>query len=250
MPADLVRVESNSGIGLPVGFESMPMIVPDELYQRSPYVLFVHPRGANFAELKQSIPSLAEGDAVLIRSGVAPVKLSDLPFKFLLVRADRYFAQVDATGAIIRVTRDVENARKDKFSWKDHYETVLFVVLPDGLVPARCTFKTTKTNAAAAALKALVEAQTPEWADRSAAHKATLAIPEPRFRFTTTVTLRRSTGLTSGVPYTAANAIVQPLSGAEWAQLATALADDNFKATCVQINEEFERRLEYVNAKE
>lgn len=242
-----LRVESNSGVGLPSGFESMPMIVPDSLYQRSPYVLFVHPRGGNFAELKAAIPSLVEGDPVLVIDGQPPQKLD--PLKFILLRADRYFAQVDATGAIRQVTRDVEKARKGR-DWKDHYETVLLVLLPDRVVPARCTFKTTKTNAIANALKALARAQTPEWANESAAHKATLAIPDARFRFVTTVTLRRGTGQTSGVAYTAANGFVNPLSSTEWSNLSDALADDDLVEQLTVVNEEFDKRLMFVATKE
>lgn len=238
----LATVESNPGTGLPVGFSGGPIEVAAPLIQRIPYVLFVSPKGQTFAKVAQQIPDLQDGESILVR-GDNYTRLN--PYRFYLIQAFQHFSVVDSQGQIVETTLDPEVAREDKTrKWSEHVECVIIVVLPDNsLVPACCTFKTTKTNAAHKAIDELKVANNiEEWSKKSAEHKASAAVPQAYARFITTVTLKRGTSK-GGFAYVAANAFTRPTGLADWQALANAFQDAEFKKTCEAVYDRYLDRI-------
>ena len=236
-------VESNPGAGLPVGFGGESNIaVSAPLYQTNPYVLFVSPKGQTFAKIAQQIPDLQDGDPVLIR-GDKYTRLN--PFRYYLIQAFQHFSVVDSLGKILETTLDPETAKNDKArKWAEHVETVLIVILPDGsLVPATCTFKTVKTNAAHKSIEELKAAEDIDsWSERSPEHKASAVAPWPYARFVSTVTLKRGTSK-GGFAFVSANAFTRPTGLADWQALGENFKDDNFKKLCESVYDRFQGRV-------
>jgi len=238
-------VESNPGAGLPVGFGGDTIQVGSPIYERTPYVLSASNRGQTYGELSRTIPDLQDGDPVLIRGeGTRPVKLN--PFRFHLVAAFQHFAVVDSQGSIVKTTTDVEAVREDTTQkWAEHIESVVLVCLADGgLTPARCTFKTVKTNAVHTAIAALADAaDVEEWGKRSPEHKSSLVAPTPYARFTATVTLKRGTGKSSGFNFVAANSFITPTGLADWQTIGAAFKDATFCKLCDAVYRRHKERI-------
>lgn len=240
-------VESNPGTGLPVGFTGGPVQVAAPLVQRTPFVIFVSTKGQTFAKVAQQIPDIQDGDPVLCR-GDSYTRLN--PFKFYIISAFQHFSKVNGQGEIFETILDAEQAREEKGQWSEHIETLLVVILPSGeLVPATCTFKTTKTNAAHTAIDNLKKAEdAAEWSKLSAEHKASAAVPAAYARFVVTVTLKRGTAKKSGFPFVAANAFVRPTGLADWDSFATFLKDPEKKRLCEAVYNRFTDRCEDIKA--
>lgn len=247
----LVPVESNPGTGLPVGYSGGGVTAASPIYSPTPYVLFVSTKGQTFATVARHIPDLQEGDPVLIRGeNVKPVKLN--PLRFHLIQAFQHFSVVDSMGQVTKTIFDVEQAREDKTQkWSEHVETVVLACLGDGSVcPARCTFKTTKTNAVHTAIAALQQAENmEEWAKQSPEHRASAAAPQPWARFTATVTLKRGTARASGFNFVAANAFITPTGLADWQTLAAAFQDAEFKKVADAVYRRHQERVAEIKAR-
>lgn len=246
------NLESNPGAGLPVEYTgTAPIAVQSSIFQLTPYVTFVSPKGQAFASLSVQIPGLGEGDPVLIEQGAPPLKLN--PFRFFLTHAYQHWSVVDNIGTIIRSTEDREVAKENPPGggyWAEHIETVLFVRLPDRVVPARCTFKTTKTNAAHAAIAGLELASSPEFGDRSPEHKAALQMPYPWARVVTEVSLSTRTSHSSGFRYTAAKGIVKPSVESDWKLFAAFFSDPKNVELAQAVVAAHEDRKDQVKSKE
>lgn len=248
----VTRIESNPGAGLPAGFmhSETNLVTKGPVFGLSPYVIFASTRSENFARWSAEVPGLNDGDPLLVR-GEKLVRL--LPFQFHLIRAFQHFSIVDNTGTILRMTRDPNVAKAESTKsarFDEHIETVLLVVLPDEIVPARCTFKTTKTNAAHKAIQAVTLAATPEWAKLSPDHKETLNAPQPWMRVLVNVTLKAGTSRSSGFRYVAANASIKPTGVADWRRIGKFFEDEQGTASANEVVAQYERRLEDVMAKE
>jgi hypothetical protein len=111
-------------------------------------------------------------------------------------------------------------------------------------VAATCTFKTTKCGAAHAAVREYEDAKTAEWAERSPEHRAALCVPDPRFRFLTTVKLRSQTSRSSGFKYVAAAGSCKPAGVSDWQLLAATLRDEAFRDQSDRVVEAWKRRLD------
>jgi hypothetical protein len=228
---EMIPVESNPGAGLPAGYGGGNITVSSPIYQSSPYVQFISTKGQAFAEVARRIPDLQDSDPVLLRGAdTPPVRLN--PLRFHLIAAFQHFSVVDSMGQIVKSTLDVDSAREDRaYKWLEHIESVILVCLGDGgLCPARCTFKTTKTNAAHTAIAALNQAGNPdEWAKQGPDYRASLPAPYAWARFTATVTLTRGTAKGSGFKFAAAKSFITPTGLADWQALAAAFQDEGFK---------------------
>jgi hypothetical protein len=195
---------------------------------QSPYVSFVSNKAPAYAKVLGHVPDVQDGDPILFADQVIePLR----PFKFMVVHYQRHYSEVTDTGNILRVKFNVE-AEEVKYGspLKEHYETMLLVFRNDGSVtPARCTFKTTKCPAiklATATLDAAV-GDTEKWGKRGPDYMVTLKIPEPRFRFTTTVILSKNVGRGSGRGYVKAEGKIAATTAGEWAALQAYFADGN-----------------------
>lgn len=239
-------VESNLGSNLPVAFGSSLSDVGESAFSLSPYAVFASNRSPNFALWSQAIPGLNDGDPILIAGNKPPIKLD--PFRFYLVEAFQHFSVVDSQGNLVRTSLDPEAATADR-ELKEHIETCILVIHGNELTPARCTFKTTKTNAAHTARLAVLEAGKPSWAQHSPEHKASLVCPVPWGRAIATVTLKRATSRSSGFAYVSANARVAPSGAADWTMLAAHLKDERFVRLCNDVKEQWAARNESIRSK-
>ena len=248
------RVESNSGVGLPVGFRQAEsnIVVGDPLFQSTAYVLFVSQKGDSFAKLLPKLPGLQDGDPVLVPGGVNPPVILN-PFKFYLIAAWQHFSVVTTTGEIVKSTLNPVHVKRNPGSqWNEHIETVLVVDAGKelGLIPARCTFKTTKCRAAFKAIQTNQQAQDPSlWEKLSPEHKESLVATEAWARFVTTVTLKRMTSKSSGLAYTAADAFCTPTTLADWKRLGHFFQDEKNKAMCDAVMEQHGKRVKQISTK-
>jgi hypothetical protein len=247
----VVPVESNPGGWLAPAPEPNVIAPPNT---RTAYVTFASGKAKSFPRMVQAIPDLAEGDPVLVLpEPMLPVKLS--PFRFFFPGyAFQHWTASDEDGAIIATSladpgRDAAivdpKTGKDTY-YGEHIEACLLVIHGAKLVPARATFKTTKTNGIHAALDALKVAKKPEWADISPAHKATLMAPAPWLRFTVTVTvgpyLSKSTGRTSRVAKGKAN----PATAADWQMVREFFEGEGNAALTETVQQAWSRRVEEI----
>lgn len=238
-------VSKNEGGALAVlgAYEPEQTQLAPSAYSGAVYVQFAHPKAKNYAALIQAYPDLEESDPFLIQPDPArPIKLN--PFTFLLLRQFQHFADVDNNGQIIKTYDEPGSGRKE------HIETAILAYHNGELTPATCTFKTTKAAAAKTAIKTLeLAADTEKWGRNSPDHNATIAIPDPRFRFTTTVKLRPSVGQSSGNAYVAATGLCRPTTVADWQVIGSKLNDPKFTAAMAAVLKAFDGRRRFVNSK-
>lgn len=243
--------ESNPGANLPAVFGgSTELAVGSPVFTGTPYVSFVSVKAPAFAQLQLALPDLDDGDPVMIRPQPSkPVRLS--PFRFYLIQAFQHFSVVDTQGTILRTTLDPEKAKvaTQQGKYVEHIETVVLACLPDGLVPARCTFKSTKANAAHRAVEARRMAETEEWAKQGPEYKASLVCPMPWARFTTTVQLKAGTSKSTGYRYVAANGRITPSGAGDWTQLGEFFKEKENIALSEAVAEAFQSRVDDVKAK-
>ncbi len=234
---------------VPSAFGQTSIEVAGPQFVMSPYVVFAHPMAKTlYPKILSSCPGVEEGDPVLILPEPAnPVHLN--PYKFYLVHAWQHFSTLDNIGNIVKMTLDAEKARRDK-DWKEFIETVVIVQTPTGLVPARCTFKTTKANAAHRGIEARVTAAGADWSKKSPEHAASLAMPEPWMRFTCTVRLKKATGRGSGFNYVAATSVINPTGVADWQALKELFEDEKRAKLCAYVVDQYYQRVNEVKAKE
>lgn len=238
-------VESNPGAGLPVAFlQDTAIEVAAPIFQGTPYVSFVSSRGSGYVRLSSILPDLEEGSPVLILPQPEKPVLLD-PFRYYLVASKYHYSEVDNRGEIVRSTFDRDKAKGDR-QLLEHVEAIILVVLSDRIVPATCTFKTTKLSGIQPAIEAFTTASTPEWGALSAEHKASLIVPDPRFRFVTTVRMRPGTSRSTGNNYIAAQGIVRPTGAADWKAIADWLKDQANRERVTAVKARFSRRLQEV----
>lgn len=196
-------------------------------FQTTPYVAFASSKSDSFAKYMLTNRDLQDGDPVLVRpEPLLPLKLS--PFRFYLLKAVQFWAQVDGSGQIVKTTSDKDATVGDR-SWVEHIETLVLVVLPDALVPARVRFKSTKTNAIHTAIDARRLADNDEeWGNLSPDHKASLVAKDSWARFTCIVRMKPGVSKSSGFKYVAAYGAIQPTVNADWQQIVKAAMEPEF----------------------
>lgn len=261
VPAVAEPVASNPGHDwLPDAFKPQEgaIAVSSPAGGRSPYVSFVSTKGPAFSRIASFIPTLEDGDPVMIYPEPRrPIALT--PFRFFLLKAFQHWSVVDSKGNILRTTLDPVKGKKDR-AFAEHIETVLLVVVPDGLECARCTFKTTKVNAAHRAIETLEqlgraergengEPSAADWYAMSPEHKVTQAAPVDWSRFSCTVKLRAGTGQTSGFDYVAATSIPLPATSADWLAIGNFFKDENKRKQAEECEESYQRRITGIKSK-
>ena len=216
-------------------------------YSVSPYVTFVSLKSPLFAKVAGAFPNLNEGEPVLFE-GEQMTKLDDMTF--YLIKASAHWSVCDPNGEIIKSYLDKDEGAKRRKETREHVETVLLVQVKDRLVPARCTFKTTKTRAAFTAWQTKDTAKSEIWASLSPEHKATLVVPDPRFRYKTTVKLQFGIiSKSSGMKMTLAAGIVKPTTVADWGMLSKWLKDEATMKSLELCMVQFGERLDMITAK-
>lgn len=222
-------------------------IAEGPLYSITPYVSFVSLKSAAFPKLAPYYPDLREGEPVLFKGADSHVRLD--PFRYYLIQYRVHYTEADSEGSVVRSTMDAGVAKGDK-SLKENVETVLIVCTKEGLVPARCTFRTTKTKAVWSAINHLAVAKDGDkWGKLSPEHAATLGAPDPRFRFTATVHLSYGRlSKSTGYKFTEASATVKPTALADWQALTAALNDKAFRALCDDVVTQWKERIAMIES--
>ncbi len=213
----------------------------------SPFVMFFDRRSTQSLRIQSAIRSVQDGDPVLVYP--EPDKPEPLPtFRFGLFAAQGYFADVDSIGNILKARYETGHFGADGKALREHIDSIIFVHLADKVVPARCTWKTTKCLAVKKAVQALKDAADPEWGGISAEHQASLVAPYPWARFTCTVSTTKRTSRTSGYAYVAADCLVSPTGVGDWKRIGDGLGNEDWMKSMAACIEGYKRRLAEVEA--
>lgn len=215
-----------------------------EARKLAPYLVFAHTkRGDEWAKLTAKHGSITEGDLFL----VTPDRTYPLPTaKVGWLCGRQYWAETNVAGdQLLRVSM-VEAPRP----FGERVEAVLLVYLEDRIVPANILFKKTKCPAAKHLSDAFLDAQTPEWADRSSAHKETLVCNQPFMRFFGEMTVSPPrTSKSSGLPYRTTACSIHPTSVPEWRLLKQFCEDPGSQKALKEAADRFEAQMHEVEAK-
>lgn len=204
-----------------------------------PFIRFASHKSPKWAELSAALPGLHEGDPILcFPEPDDPVKLA--PMKFFLWSARGYFAELSESDGEILDASWVEDSLRPAL--KEAVDSVILVFVGDRIIPARCTWRTTKCPAVKLAVKARDRAASPEWGKTGPDYAASLAIDQPFARFTTTVSVVERTG-GKGRKYQLANGKISPASVGDYAVLKAMFADPDQRKLFDRIVEGYDRRL-------
>lgn len=226
-----------------------PVPVVQDTFDRTPYVGFASVKSPKFPDWRVKCPALQDGDPVLF-DGDTLTRLT--PFRFFLLTALQWWGDVTETGEILEATLDPEKAKTDKNVFKEHGDAVVLVVFPDRLTAARASFHTAKCPALKAAIKGNEDAQSSDWGSRSAEHQMSLASPDPRFRYTTVVSLRprtSKTGKGAGKPYVQASGVAQPITTPEMLLVTNFFKDPENGKKCGVLNAKHLERVALIRSK-
>lgn len=225
-------------------------IIPDvaPLHSLTAYVSFVSLKSPAFQKVAPYFPHLKEGEPVLFTPDDAPIRLD--PFRFILAHAKAHYSEIDGEGKIVRTSFSRDEAAKDK-TLQEHVEAMILVIIGEKLVPARCTFKGTKVKAGWIAISALeIAKEGDKWSKISPDHKASLVVPDPRVRYSTTVTMSfGNVSRSSGHKYTVASGFAKPTTAPDWQLLATFLPREDFRAAADAVFAAWKDRLAEITPK-
>jgi hypothetical protein len=224
-------------------FGNAPMtVVPTKV--RVPYALFAQPKATDqWAELSSKLPSLQDGDQVLVYPEPdAPVQLR--PMRFTMLGCQQYWVQRDGAGNQIGKASTEAKSRAEK--WNEEVLASCIVYVPRGgdlaAVPASCVFKTVKCPAVLSLKLQIEEAAKVTWADTSPAHKiAFAAFQKPWMRVVASVSTNKRTS-SGGYTYVGARSVCSPATPAEYGALRKMLEDDGI-AKLRTLSEHYHQRL-------
>jgi hypothetical protein len=213
--------------------------------QQTPYVIFASSKSPNWAKYVAAVPGLSEGDQLLIQPEPLPV-VKLVPMRFMLLSARQFWTVLDGAGEVSEAFASADDADSKA---QETIEAMVLVLHGARVIPARVSFRTTKCKAAHVAIKAREYAATPDWADQSDDHKATLAVSEPALRFVATVRTSLKTSRSSGYKYQLATSVISPVTAAEMGQLAEFFGSDAGREQLIAVREGYERRVADIAAK-
>ncbi len=226
------------------------MPVSGPIVMMSPYVSFVSVKSEAFAtKVAMHYPDLQDGWPLLFCGGDKPIKLD--PMKFLLVHMQVHWSSADSNGEIVKSILDPELVDPKNRDVKENLETVLLIYEGNRLVPARCTFRSTKTRAGWIAKQTLDYAKDDAtWAKLSPEHQASLAVKDARFRFYTQVKLAfGNVSKSNGFKYTIAGGIPKVTTLEDWKLIKASFEDPAFRKTLDHCISQFQERMTYVRSK-
>jgi hypothetical protein len=209
-----------------------------------PYVGFADPKNGKYDQLVQS--GVKNGDAYLSADG-RYTKLD--PFEFHLLAATRLWVQSDDTGKVVLDVTDVD-PRSWKSPYKENIEAAILVYSGDTIVPAKCSFRTTKAGPGRVANNELASAGTPEWAKQSKDH-ATIAgkLPVPFSRFFIRVETTRKVAKGSGLPMYVAEGTSILTTPAKADMISAAFKDENFRKAVAAVMDGYTGRVKELQGK-
>ncbi len=203
-------------------------------------------RKDKLAELKQQVPGLSDGDAVLIGDGDTPRKLSPITYFLLSIYQFWCVKGGESEGyAPVRVweTKPGEDETEDRRV--SECVTAALLILDGGrLIPATARFADGMTQGVAKSIKfAREDAADASWAQASPDHAASMAIPQPNLRFKTELTWKpkKSRG---GFTYFVSAARIIPTSAGDATLLGGLMKDPDSKEALEAVQSSF---AEYVD---
>lgn len=232
---------AQQGFNLPSVFSAPP--TPIVARKVSPYITFAHDKRADeWAKIKSKVGDVREGEMYLIESDVV-THLA--PAKLCWIAGRQYWAETNPAGEVLRTSFS-----EQPHPYKEHVEAVVLVLLADRVVPANVQFRTTKCPAAKALSDALLEAQTPEWLQKSPAHAETGVLQQPFMRFYGVVELSPlRTSRSSGLTYRTTQCAVKPTAVPEWRLLSDFAKSPDSQTQLNEAASRFEHRVNEVKAK-
>lgn len=210
----------------------------------APYITFTHPnRKDEWKKICDKFKDVQDGDMFLIESGNI-TRLTTLKASWMCHQ--QYWCLTNPAGEITG-TSFVEAPSP----YKEHIEAVVLVHLEDRIVPANIGFRTTKCGAAHDMAVALQDCQSAAWADRSAAHRETLAVGQPFGRFIGFIGIGPTrTSKSTGMPYRPTQCNVQPTGAPEWRLLKQFSEDLNAQKQLNDAADRFTSRINEMKGKQ
>lgn len=242
-PAPIPTPQQSTGLTIPNAFGAMATIPgADELPEGSSiYGVYSSSRSKNYDKYLKA--GASEGDAVInIEGNLVVCK----PLKFFLAAAFGCRSKMENDGNISAVSLDIKNytqAIKD-----EHFACLILAFVNGSLVPCKFDLRTTKSKAASETIRTLHQAMTPEWANLSPLHAATMSFSVPWGRVITEVnTTRKVSG--SGLAYHEAIPSCRPANTDEMKLLTAAVQDEQFVETFKKIEGEYQKRVVELKSK-
>lgn len=206
----------------------------------TPYITFAHPNKKD--EWIKLGANVEEGEMFLVDGE----RITKLPVaKVNIVKVKQYWVDKNAAGEVQR-----SSWTEKPWPWAEHMDAVVLLHLPDRIVVANVNPHTTKCAAFVTLAKTLIDAATPEWADRSPAHKETLVIPQPFLRFFGEISLASPrTGKKSGKLYRVTQCSVKPTTNTEAVALKAFIADPESSKKLQDAADRYTSRIAELEAK-
>lgn len=210
----------------------------------SPYLAFAHQnRKEEYGKFAAKFGAVNEGDMFLVE-GDEITKLDVAKVNVLKIK--QYWVQKNAAGDILQ-SSFAEMPRP----WAEHIDAVFLVHLGDRVVVANVNPHTTKCSGFKTLNDALLAAQTPEWGDKSPAHRETLQISQPWVRFYGELSVvSPRTSKTSGLPYRTTNCSIKPTTNAEVVLLKKFMADPESSKQMKDAADFFTFRIKEIESKQ
>lgn len=176
----------------------------------SSYVKFMYVDKGKWGEVRQQVPGLADGDAVLFGAG-EPRKVA--PFVFFLLDLHQYWCTRDAV--TFKAKRAWLKKPEDRAIGGDRVcevlSAALVLQLGGELIPATVRFNDAMAAGVYTSKDAVAEAAAPGWATKSSDHAVTMQIPMSHLRFKTELTWRVKKAR-SGRNYYVSSARILPIT--------------------------------------
>jgi hypothetical protein len=209
----------------------------------APYISFAHPKRTDeWKSIVAKYKQADEGDMYFHKDGV-PTAVPT--WRGMLLTYRQYWAKTNAAGEVLKTS-----FKETPEVAKEHVESVVLVLFDDRIEVANFQVRTTKCPILKGLSDALAEAQTPEWAEKSPAHKETLVVAQPFARFYGTVTLGPTrTGKGSGMPYRPGRVDITPTGPAEWRLLKAFQEDPKAQEQLDKAAASFQKRVAEIEEK-
>jgi hypothetical protein len=241
------RVDPGAFVALPESPVEELQTVQQAAYLRCPSVVFAYKQSETYwGKLSAAITGLQEGSPCLAMPDPYPPRLL-APFKFSLLQYLQYYAISNNKNEHLEVVvPDNETSKPVGYEWHEWFETKLILYVGDTIVPAACRFKKAQCQAAQLAAVTLKKAAQQDWAENSAEHALSLAMPRVWARFTVDVVMKPRTvksGKNQGQIYHEACGTVNVATAADWLKLKNGFEDDTVKQFMKDVDEYFAGRV-------
>jgi hypothetical protein len=170
--------------------------------------------------------------------GANPVKVD--PIKFFFVRGYQYWAIGDGQ-QLTDVSLTPQRRTKDA-KWQETIEAAILLYHDRRLIPCTVRAAGAKCPAFVTAKKAVEEAGSPDWVEKSPANRAAAKVPHPFARVITTITFAKGTSKSTGFAYKRADGSAVATTEEHWSAFLRFGADEEARGWFEQVIESFNAR--------